>query len=144
MGDSVSGENVTITVVEAFDRERIYPGGSYSYTPNPGYLIIDMGVRLENLTPGKTVSIPWNQVFVLEDNGDGWYSIWGSLKKVGSGDTYDPFNIGINSEQLDGQELITFDGDVYLRLINIVRESNEHILFGIGDSGLVELTLRKP
>lgn len=139
MGEPVVGEGIEITVVDAFDRDRIYPGGEYLYTPNPGYLIIDMGVYIRNLNPGQTVSLPWNQVFILEDNGDAWFPIWGKEKVVGSGDTYDPFNIGISSVQLDGDTEISFDGDLYMRIVYIVRDSNEQILFGIGESPLIEV-----
>lgn len=143
VGEPVLGEGIEITVVDAYDRDRIYPGGSYLYTPNPGYMIIDMGVRIRNLNPGQTVSVPWNQVYVLEDNGDGWYPIWGSSKFVESGKTYDPFSIGISSNQIDGDEIISFENDAYLRLVYIVTDSNQHILFGIGASPKIELTLKK-
>jgi hypothetical protein len=135
--------NIEITVIDAFDRDRIYPGGEYLYTPKQGYILVDMGVQIRNLNPGKTVSVPWQQVYILEDNGDSWYPLWGSAKMVESGKTIDPFTIGISSNEVDGNELINIENDVYLRLIYIVQESNQQILFGIKDSPQIELTLHK-
>ena len=135
--------NIEITVIDAFDRDRIYPGGEYLYTPKQGYILVDMGVRIRNLNPGKTVSVPWQQVYILEDNGDSWYPLWGSAKMVESDKTIDPFTIGISSNEVDGNELINIENDVYLRLIYIVQESNQQILFGIKNSPQIELALHK-
>lgn len=143
VGEPVIGKDIEITVIDALVRNRVYLGGSYLYVPNPGYLLVDMGVRVKNLNPSKTIFIPWNQIYVVEDNGDSWYPLWGSTKVVASGETYDPFFIGISSIKIDGGGYIRIENDTYLRMIFIVRDSNQKILFGIGTSPQVEITLHK-
>ncbi len=143
VGEAVAGDGVEITVVEAYERDRLYPGGEYLYRPNAGYLIIDVGVHIKNMNPGSPISIPWNSVYVLEDNGDSWMPIYGSVEYVSSGESFDPLTIGISSDYVDENGSIETEDDAYLRLIYLVADSNEHILFGIGNSGQVELTLKK-
>lgn len=139
VGEPVYGQDVEITVLDVVFRDRIYPGGSLLYTPVSGYVIVDMGVRVKNLIPDDTIFYSWNQIYVLEDNGASWYPLWGSTKKVASGETFDPSTIGISSAQVEGGSYIRIEADTYLRLIYIVRESNQQIWFGISTSPKVEI-----
>ena len=141
VGERIEGDGIYFTVVDAYQRGRIYPGGAYSYTPNPGYMAVDVGVRIQNQTPGTTITIPWRFVGLVEDNGDGWYPLWGSVKYVASGVEMDAMTIGISEYQVDGDALISLEYDAYLRMIFIVQDTNEHLLFNIGSSPDVELTL---
>jgi len=143
VGETALGEGFDLTVVDAYERDRIYPGGQYSFTPKAGYMIVDIGMRVQNQSPGTTLSFPWNTVYILEDNGDGWYPLWGSVEYVGSGETMDSMTIGISEYEVDGEELIKMENDAYLRMIFIVKDTNENLLVGIGDSQQVALTLKK-
>ena len=143
VGETVAGVGVEVTVVEAYERERLYPGGEYLYRPNAGYIIIDVGVHIKNLSPGETISIPWNNVYVLEDNDDIWMPVFGSVEYVTDGSSFDPLTIGISSDYVEANDLIEVEHDVYLRLLYVIKDSNEHILFGVGESAQIELTLKK-
>ncbi len=146
-GVSIKAGDFSFTVVDAVSLRRIYPGGQYLFTPNPGYVILDVGVRLENKTSGEAISIPWENVYITEQNGDSWYPYWGSYKPVESGTEMDPFTIGISSNEIVGTELISFTGDAYLRLVFIVGDNNNQpvpLMFGIGDSPETELLVEQP
>ncbi len=47
MGKPISSENWEVTVFGAIFRERIYPGGGFYYTPNPGFMFIDVGLKVK-------------------------------------------------------------------------------------------------
>lgn len=146
-GISIDTGDFSFTVVDAVSLRRIYPGGEYLFTPNPGYIILDVGVRLENGKSGEVVSIPWENVYIKEQNGDSWYPYWGSYKPVESGIEMDPFTVGISSNEIVGTERINFTGDAYLRLIFIVGDNNNQpvpLMFGIGDSPETELLVDQP
>jgi hypothetical protein len=147
LGVSVSAGDFSFTVVDAVSLRRIYPGGQYLYTPNPGYLILDMGIRIQNNNPGKLVSIPWENVYVEEANGDSWYPLWGKAELVDADVELDPFTLGISSEEIDGIERINFTGDAYLRLVFIVDDNDNQpvpIIFGIGNSPVAAFDVAQP
>lgn len=147
LGVSIEADDFSFTVIDAVSLRRIYPGGTLLFSPNPGYLIMDIGVRIKNKNPGKTVSIPWENVYVTEANGDSWYPIWGTSKFVDSGTELDPFSLGISSEEINGVDRINFTGDAYLRLIYIVTDNENQpvpIIFGIGDAPEAEFIVEQP
>jgi hypothetical protein len=144
---SIESGDFSYTVIDAISLRRIYPGGTLLFSPNPGYLIMDIGVRIENKDPGTTVSIPWEDVYVTEANGDSWYPIWGTTKFVDSGTELDPYSLGISSEEIKGINRINFTGDAYLRLIYIVTDNENQpvpIIFGIGDAPQAEFIVEQP
>lgn len=147
LGASIDADDFSFTVIDAISLRRIYPGGTLLFSPNPGYLIMDIGVRIENKNPGTTVSIPWENVYVTEANGDSWYPIWGTSKFVESGTEMDPYSLGISSEEIKGIDRINFTGDAYLRLIYIVTDNDNQpvpIIFGIGDAPQAEFIVEQP
>ncbi|MCJ7433872.1 MAG: hypothetical protein MUO77_10330, partial [Anaerolineales bacterium] len=50
VGVLVSSDSYEVTVIKAVKLDRLYPGGKYSYTPKAGYMIVDTGVKVRNLT----------------------------------------------------------------------------------------------
>ena len=142
LGVPVKTDSYEVTVVGAVDLKRIYPGGKYLYTPNAKYMIVDIGVRVRNLNPGQTISMPWSEVYVVEENNDSWYALWGSFEEVSSGSEIDPFTLGISDQEINGDDTFSFTQDAYFRLVYILaRESTKNILFGFGDSPMITLTI---
>lgn len=141
VGVPVKSEKFEVTVIGAVNLERIYPGGTYLYTPNAGNIIVDVGVKVSNLT-GSSVSVKWENVYVVEQNGDAWFPTWGSYKE--SGKKVDPFSLGISDANINGDDVITFNNDIYLRLIYIVTEADPTtFVFGFDDSPLIEIVVKK-
>jgi hypothetical protein len=142
LGIPVKTDKYEVTVVGAVDLKRIYPGGKYLYTPNAKYMIVDIGVRVRNLNPGQTITLPWSDIYVIESNNESWYALWGDIEEVTSGTEMDPFTIGISDEEIDGNTTFSFQQDAYFRVIYILdRENPKNILFGFGDSPMITLTI---
>jgi hypothetical protein len=138
VGEPVQGSNIEVTVVDVIVRDRIYPGGVYLYSPKAGFEILDFGVKVTNLVSGHTQSIQWSNVYIVEENGDSWYPIWGGAKMVPGGSSFDPFSIGISEQELVGTDTFEVEEDTYLRLIYIVQsDPPQTILFAIEDTPFI-------
>ncbi len=149
VGSTVTYGSLEITVIDVINRESVHFGDVDSgwetfYTPSDGHYLIDVGVLVHNSKPGNAVHMRWKDVYVVEENGDAWQPIWGSIKMVDSGTKVDPFSIGLSSTDLDGDADIEFDNDTYLRLIYGVKDDpNQTILFGVQDSPMISFTLNE-
>jgi hypothetical protein len=141
VGVPVKGGSYEVTVIKAVSLKKLYPGGTLVWTPKAGYMIVDVAVKVTNLT-GSSASVPWKTVFVTEKTGDSWYPNYGTYKESGSG--IDPFTLGISETNINGDDVITFNGDIYLRLIFMVKDYNPTtLMFGFGDSPLIEIVIKK-
>ena len=140
MGEPVSSENWEITVIDAIYRERIYPGGGYYYYPNPGYIFIDVGLKVKSL--GSATSVISSDIVILDENGEAWHALWSGENVVRSED-FDPFNIAMNPN-LD--ENIDISTEKYLRLVFVIYETSleEEIYFKFEDVPAVPFTLDSP
>lgn len=146
-GVPIQGDGFTYTIIDGVSLRRIYPGGEFLYIPDPGYIIIDLGVRLQNDNPGSEITLNWGDIYITEANGDAWLPLWGSSEEVASGTEMDPYTIGISSKIIEGTETTKFKGDLYLRLIFIAGDNNNNpvpIVFGIGYSNLAEFIVEQP
>jgi hypothetical protein len=140
VGVAVRSDSYEVTVIKAVKLDRLYPGGKYSYTPKAGNMIVDVGVKVSNLT-GSQASVKWSNVYVVEETGDAWYPSYGTYKE--SGKEIDPFSLGISENTIVGEDVITFKGDIYLRLIFIVADNDPTtFVFGFDDSPLIEITIK--
>jgi hypothetical protein len=147
IGVSIGADDYSYTVVDAVSLNRFYPGGTLLFTAKQGYMIVDIGVHLVNNDPGKSVTIPWDQVYIAEANGDAWYAYYGSFKEVESGAEMDPFTIGISDIELDVETKIEFSGDAYLRIIFLVTDNDNKpvpLNFGIGEAPDAAFIVEQP
>lgn len=143
IGESVLYNSLEITVLDVITHSHIVPGGLYYYYSKPGQTFIDIGVRVRNLKPGTPVVIAWENVYVVEAKDKVWYPMYGDVKQVDSGKSYDPFSIEIKTEVI-GSKTLQFDNDTYLRLIYYVADNPDHVmLFGIGNSQLIKFQIKK-
>jgi hypothetical protein len=127
-----------MTVLEARELKRVYMGDYYWY-PNPGYMFVELTVKVSN-KKDFPVRVPWQNVYVVEEDGSSWYPYWAGYKAVESGKTVDGSSIGVN-EIVDGADTINFEEDVMLRLIwLLVEKEKTTILFGFDDSPQVEIS----
>ena len=142
IGVSVVYDALEITVLDVVPHSHIVTGGSYYYYSRPGETFIDMAVRVRNTNPGHVVRIPWGYIYVIEEKGI-WYPLYGALRRVDSGTEYDPFNIALGTE-INGENIVEFDDDTFLRLIYYVVDNPEQIiLFGIENSPMISFQLEK-
>lgn len=137
LGVSIDSDDYSYTVVNAVSLLRFYPGGKFLFTAQAGYMIVDVGVHLKNKTPGKAVTIPWEEVYITEASGDSWLAYYGTSKAVEAGFELDPYTLGISDIELDTTKKIEFDGDAYLRIIFLVTDSENKpvpLILGIGNA----------
>lgn len=140
VGEAVRSESFEVTVVNARELNRVYMGDFYYY-PKAGQMFVEFIVKVSNLT-GSKASVPWENVYVIEDTGDAWYPNWGGFKDVKTGKTVDGSTIGVN-EIVDGKATLDFEEDVFLRLIwFLTKKDKTTILFGFDDSPLIEFTVK--
>jgi len=131
-------------VLDVVNRESVHfgdvSGGLETfYKPLEGHFIIDVGVLVRNLEPGNAVQVKWSNVYILEENGDAWYPVWGQTQTVTPGRKVDPFSIGLSSDNVNGDEFLEFENDTYMRLIFSVQNDPEQtILFAIEDSPFIQ------
>lgn len=48
-------------------------GGGFEYTPNEGYTLLELGVKITNLKPEQPVTVKWEDVYVIDAANDAWY-----------------------------------------------------------------------
>ena len=139
MGKPISSENWEVTVFGAIFRERIYPGGGFYYTPNPGFMFIDVGLKIKSL--GSSTAVFSSDILIIDENGKGWSALW-SGEQAANGKEVDPFSIGIN-DILD--EDIDFSSEKYLRLMFVLSETSldQEISFKFEDVPAIPFTIEK-
>ena len=118
IGKPVSSENWEVTVIDVIYRDRIYPGGGYYYDPNPGYMFIDVGLKVNKLGPASTVFS--SDIVVIDENGERWPALWSGTKDA-NGQELDPYTIGMDSV-LD--EDIDISAETYLRLAFVLQDAS--------------------
>jgi hypothetical protein len=139
IGKPISSENWEITVFGAIYRDRIYPGGGFYYTPNPGYMFIDVGLKVKSL--GTSTSVFSSDILIIDENDEAWSALW-SGEQAADGKEVDPFSIGIN-ETLD--EDIDLSSEKYLRMMFVLSETslNQEVSFKFEDVPAIPFTIEK-
>ena len=132
MGSTVQSANFEVKVIDAIKRDRVYPGGKFYFSPAAGYMLVDIGVKVSNLT-STDIPVKWNDIYIMNSKQDWWISSWGTYK-VASG-TLDPFSIGVSEVKIDPKVQITVSHDGYLRLFYHI-PVGETYYFGFADSPL--------
>ena len=133
LGDSVPYRSLTITLVKATTHDLIVPGGLYYYRPKDRKdIFLDLGVLVQNSQPGKSVSVQWKDVRVLQEDGTFSYPGFADVETKEPGTDFDPFKIGIATPAL-GAGMVEFTKDTYLRLIFVIGKK-QTVLFTIEDS----------
>jgi hypothetical protein len=143
LGETVSNGLIAITVLDVYRHDRIVTGGSYYFTAKPGYVILDIFVKVQNIS-SSPVEIPWKDFYILDDKGDGWYPGFAGAKFVKNTENItDAFSIPTDIE-VNGNEVLTIDDTVFMRLIYLIADKPEQIVqFGVEDSPLIEFMFKK-
>ena len=143
VGQAVSYGSLEITVLIADGHTLIVPGGKVYYYAKHGGAFLDLGVLVKSADPSNPVKINWNQVYVVEENGDAWAPGFADVKI--SKNKLDPFGIGINTEMTKAlsESAIEFGDDTYMRLIFVVKNVDQTILFGIEGSPQTKIEFSK-
>ncbi len=137
MGTPVSTENYEVNVLYMRRLDTVYLDQDYVWVPKKGYMFVELGIKAVNLKPGSTVAVPWQDIYVIEQNGDAWYPSWGEAKAVASGVEISPKSLTFH-EIKDKYERVVFKEVAFVRAIYIVGDQRPTtLLFGFGDSPLI-------
>lgn len=141
-GDAVINGNMEITLLDVYRHDKIVTGGSYYYTAKPGYIILDLFVRLRNLG-SSDASVKWKEIYINDDGGDSWYPGFAGKMLAKKSEKINPFDIPTDIE-VNGDDLVQFSDSVYLRLIYMLEDKPSQIIqFGIADSPLIQFAFTK-
>ncbi len=143
VGDIVADELYEVTIVHIRKLNTVYLDSVYQWVPSPGYLFLEVGVKVKNLIPGSTVNIPWTDIYVIDENGDSWSPGWAGYKPVAAGVNANPKEIIFAELNLNTpSEKVTFKEDAYLRLIWTIEDKNPStVRFGFDTSPLTEIVI---
>jgi hypothetical protein len=132
VGETVRSESYEVTVISAKELRRVYMG-NYYYYPKAGQMFVEVVAKVKNLTGSKT-SVPYRDIYMVEDTGDSWYANWAGFKAVSTGKTVEGSTIGVN-DTLDGNGTVDFEEDVFIRAIwFLTKKDKTTLLFGFADS----------
>jgi hypothetical protein len=139
LGKPVSSRNWEVTVIDVVYRDRIYPGGGYYYDPNPGYMFIDVGLKVDKL--GSKSSVLSTDIVVIDENGELWPALWSGDEDASDGEV-DPYTIGMDSALDEDLDIST---EKYLRLAFVLKEESlgKEVYFRFEDVPAVPFTIEK-
>jgi hypothetical protein len=141
LGEAVQSGSMGITVLDVIRHDHIIPGGMFYYYANPGYMIIDLEVKVQNLG-SSPVSIKWNDLYVVDESGLTRNTQWAGSQKAGKKEKVDPLKIDYHD--VTGSEVVTFSDAVYMRAIFVITDKPvQTVLFGIQDSPLIGFKVKK-
>ncbi|GAB4543006.1 MAG: hypothetical protein Fur002_14300 [Anaerolineales bacterium] len=139
IGDVVVTDGLyEVTVQDARILNRVYMG-SYYYYPKDNQMFVELVIKATNLT-GAPASIPWQNIYVTEASGDSWYPNWAGYKAVSVGKKVDGASVGVN-EVTDGEALVEFNEDVYIRAIWFLTK-DDSIIFGFDQSPEIQILFK--
>lgn len=140
VGVTVSNADYDVNVVKVRKLGSVYLDQNYIWEANPGYLFLELGVQVTSKKMGNK-SIPWQNIYVIEQDGNSWYPGWGGFQIAQTGATINTATI-IFAPIHDGNELVQFGDTVFLRLIwNIADNNPSTVYFGFDTSPLVEVVI---
>ncbi|NWF64170.1 MAG: hypothetical protein HXY38_07685 [Chloroflexi bacterium] len=137
---TVSNKEYEVNVIKVRKLGSVYLDQNHVWQANPGYLFLELGVRVVGKRTGIT-SIPWKNIYVVDQDGNSWYPNWGGYKTASIGEKINPAEI-IFAEIENEKALISFTEAIFLRLIWTVKDNNPStVLFGFDTAPLIEVVI---
>lgn len=139
VGVSVQSEKFEVKVIDAVKRDRVYPGGKFYFTAANGYMLVDIGVKVANISDSALWRVKWGDVYIMNENQEWWYPSWGTFEDTS--DELDPFTIGVSETEINPDLVITLKKTGYLRLFYHIPKDKTYY-FGFDDSPLTEVNFK--
>jgi hypothetical protein len=137
---TVSNEDYDVNVVKVRKLGSVYLDQNYVWQANPGYLFLELGVRAISKKAGSK-AIPWENIYIIEQDGSSWYPNWGGYQTAKAGETVNPASI-IFAQINSGSEVIQFSDAVFLRVIWTIKDNNPStVYFGFDNAPLIEVII---
>lgn len=141
--EPVANEQYEVRIITSRFLDKVYTyfaaGGGWEYTPNKGYIFLELGVKITNLKPEKIIHVPWENVYVIDKNNQSWYpNFGGSYAPKNKNEEVNPATITFDNTY--NLETITVENIVYIRAIwAVIDEKPTSYLFGFDLSPLIEV-----
>lgn len=145
LGDVVEYKGLRFAVLDLFPHDRVYTGDGYYHDANPGHMLIDLFVRIENLRTYSTlpVSISWRDIRITYESGEFENPSYAGAAFVAAGEEIDPFDIRTDIT-VKPNDSIDIPKVAYVRLYFFPADKGrQKVWFAIGDSRAVELLIVK-
>lgn len=140
---SISDE-YEVTVVNASYFRKISSEG-FIYTPTEGQgKFLDVGVIVRNLTD-KPIQVDWQNVYIIDKNGDSWYPNFGGYLAATDNAAFDPTTLYLypySNLEYTMDDMVVGEYPLYLRAVWATDGARPATyLFGFDTSNLVEITM---
>lgn len=132
IGETIPFGSLEITLVQVDTHSHIVPGGYYYYYAKEGYVFVEVGVLVRN-SGATPVQMRMKNIYIIDENGDQWFSVFSASKTVEIGRSFNPISISLSDIVNSGEENISFEKDTYLRLI-FSSKVEQHLLLAIRNS----------
>lgn len=129
VGKPISNDDWEITLTDALSRKRIFRGSVY-YTANPGYVFVDLAIKVKSLQTG-TNSILSSDIVVIDDSEMSWTVLWLGRQPIKEDQVVDPFSISV--DDFPTSYPIDIEGEEYFRLIYVVSNTSSSLRYQFGD-----------
>lgn len=141
MGEAVGYKTIEITLLDMYRHDNLIPGNGYRYWANPGYMIIDLVVKLQN-AGSSPASVKWSDTYVIDSTGARSDVFFAGSRAATKTQKVDPLSIDYNA--IYGDPAVEVADTVYMRIIYLITDKPEQkALFGVGDSPLIEFTVKR-
>jgi hypothetical protein len=120
---------------------KVFSGG-FEYTPLFfGGKFLDVGIMVRNLLPESSITVPWQNIYIIDSNNEAWYPNFGGFYAPQNKDEkFDPATLYIYPE--DSIENVTFTEVVYIRAIWATDGARPATyLFGFDTAPLIEVVI---
>jgi len=138
-GQPVSNSEYEVNVVKVRKLESVYLSKVLVWKAQPGYMFLELGVKVTNLKTGSQASVRWKDMYVVDNKirRPGW----GGYKAVTHGIEVNPPSIIF--EQLKSvNDSISFDEVVFFRLIWTVTDGNPTtVIFVFDNAPMIKVVL---
>jgi hypothetical protein len=139
MGAPAINDDYEVTVLYARYFSKIQ-SGAVTYISPDGGKFLDLAVVVKNLQPDKKRNIPWENIYIVDNNQE-WYPNFGGSFASNNNDEFDPLTLYLFPYD-DLDNLIFEDYPLYIRAVWATDGQRPGtFLFGFDTSNLVEVVI---
>ena len=112
------------------------------FTPTEsGGQYLDIGVIVKNLKPDEPVTVSWEDIYIVDQDNQGWYPNYGGSFAPSNNDPFDAATLYL-FPSYDLEDLIVDEHPLYLRVVWATSgQRPATYLFGFDTSNLVEVVI---
>lgn len=141
MNVAALSEQYEVTVTYARYFSEIESSGLIFTPTEPGGQYLDIGVIVKNLKPDEPVNVSWEDIYIVDQDNQGWYPNYGGSFAPLNNDPFDAATLYL-FPFYDLEDLIVDGYPLYLRVVWATSgQRPATYLFGFDTSNLVEVVI---